>query len=55
MKDNWNAFVNDQINLQTKDSGQLNGLTFAVKDVYGIKDYTESCGESGLVSNTSLC
>ena len=44
MKDNWNAFVNDQINLQTKDSGQLNGLTFAVKDVYGIKDYTNHAG-----------
>ena len=44
MKHNWNAFVKDDMNIQPTDSGMLNGLTFAVKDVFEITDYTNHAG-----------
>lgn len=44
MKDNWNAFVNDHVNIQPTNSGKLSELTFAVKDVFAIKGFTNCAG-----------
>ena len=44
MEDHWHAFVNDDLNIHPTDSGKLSGLTFAVKDVYEVKDYTNHAG-----------
>lgn len=44
MLDNWNAFVNDHLDINPSGSGILNGLTFAVKDVFEIKDYRNTAG-----------
>ncbi|MCQ6275004.1 amidase [Bacillus sp. V3B] len=44
MKDNWNAFVKDNLDVSSMGSGKLNGLTFAVKDVFEVKDYTNTAG-----------
>jgi amidase len=42
MKDQWGAFCNDRICLDPKAKGPLSGMTFAVKDVFGIEGYV--CG-----------
>ncbi|MCM3599856.1 amidase [Robertmurraya korlensis] len=44
MDDKWNAFMNDHLNIQQTESGQLKGLSFGVKDVFEIKDYRNSAG-----------
>lgn len=44
MKDNWNAFIHDQLNIEPTSSGKLTGLKFAVKDVYEIKNYSNHAG-----------
>src|SRR3954464_4443341 len=44
MKDNWNVFVNDTLKVNPTGSGKLNGSTFAVKDVFEIKDCTNTAG-----------
>lgn len=44
MKDHWNAFVDSNLNIKPLGVGPLNGLTFAVKDVFEIKDYANTAG-----------
>ncbi|WP_332691705.1 amidase [Halalkalibacter lacteus] len=44
MKDNYNAFVDEDIIVEPLKSGDLSGLTFAVKDVFHIKGVTSSAG-----------
>lgn len=44
MKNQWNAFMDDQLNIVPTAAGKLNGRTFAVKDVFDIKDYLASAG-----------
>jgi amidase len=44
MDDNWNAFINDHLNIKQTESGPLKGLSFGVKDVFDIKGYRSSAG-----------
>lgn len=44
MKDKWNAFVDEEVSIESIGSGRLNGLTFAVKDVFAIQGYTNGAG-----------
>lgn len=44
MEDNWNSFVKEDLNVGSTGSGTLNGLTFAVKDVFELKDYKNTAG-----------
>lgn len=44
MNDKWNAFVDEQVSMEATGSGRLNGLTFAVKDVFAIQGYTNGAG-----------
>lgn len=44
MNDKWNAFVDEQVSIEATGSGRLNGLTFAVKDVFAIQGYTNGAG-----------
>jgi amidase len=44
MRDKWKAFINDELNIRGTESGHLKGLSFAVKDVFDIKDYKSSAG-----------
>ncbi|MFC0471120.1 amidase [Halalkalibacter kiskunsagensis] len=44
MKDRYNAFINEDIIVKPLKSGDLLGLTFAVKDVFHIKGVTASAG-----------
>lgn len=44
MIDKWNAFVNKELNIEPTGTGVLNGLTFAVKDVFNIRGYTSGAG-----------
>ncbi|MGQ3477620.1 amidase [Paenibacillus sp. TY11] len=44
MNDIWNAFVDGNLNIKSTGSGELDGLTFAVKDVYAIESYTSGAG-----------
>lgn len=44
MKDKWNAFVDEEVSIESVGSGRLNGLTFAVKDVFAIQGYTNGAG-----------
>jgi amidase len=44
LRDKWNAFINDELSIRGTESGQLKGLSFAVKDVFDIKDYKSSAG-----------
>ncbi|GAA3320760.1 hypothetical protein GCM10020331_033070 [Ectobacillus funiculus] len=44
MNDQWNAFVDGDINIEATGAGRLNGLTFAVKDVFAIQGYTNGAG-----------
>lgn len=44
MNDKWNAFVNKELNIEPTGSGRLNGLMFAVKDVFEIQGYTSKAG-----------
>lgn len=41
---NYGAFINEEIQLKPLSSGCLNGLKFAVKDVYKIKGYRNTAG-----------
>ncbi|MGN7398189.1 amidase [Peribacillus frigoritolerans] len=42
MKDNWNAYVNGDLEIEPTGVGVLNNLTFAIKDVFAIEGYR--CG-----------
>ncbi|OLS40678.1 amidase [Bacillus sp. MRMR6] len=44
MSDNWNAFMSSDLNIRITDTGRLNGRTFAVKDVFEIKNVLSSAG-----------
>ena len=44
MTDQWNAFIKKDLEIEPLESGRLNGMTFAVKDVFAIKDYTNTAG-----------
>jgi len=44
LRENWNAFMNGQLNIAPAGSGVLDGQTFAVKDVFAIKQYKNSAG-----------
>ncbi|MEH7416788.1 amidase [Neobacillus drentensis] len=44
MKDLWNAFMYEQLNISPTGTGRLNGRTFAVKDVFDLKNYHASAG-----------
>ncbi|MFP3124914.1 amidase [Ectobacillus funiculus] len=44
MNDQWNAFVDEDINIEATGAGRLNGLSFAVKDVFAIQGYTNGAG-----------
>lgn len=44
LKDRWNAFVDKDLVVEPIGIGRLNGLTFAVKDVFAIKGYTSGAG-----------
>lgn len=44
MKDKWNAFVDADLVLEPTRSGQLDGLSFTVKDVFAIQGYTNRAG-----------
>jgi amidase len=44
MIDNWNAFMNDDLNIRVTDKGRLFGRTFAVKDVFEIQNIRNSAG-----------
>ncbi|PLS08638.1 amidase [Neobacillus cucumis] len=42
--EHWNAFRDNHLNINPTGSGRLNGLTFAVKDVFALKNYVSSAG-----------
>ncbi|MBY0095768.1 amidase [Mesobacillus maritimus] len=44
MADRWNAFVKQNLVLEPTGRGSLDGLTFAVKDVFEIQDYKNTAG-----------
>ncbi|MBD0383967.1 amidase [Paenibacillus sedimenti] len=44
MINKWNAFVDENLNIKSTESGRLNGLTFAVKDVFAIQGYRSGAG-----------
>ncbi|MEK5108869.1 amidase [Cytobacillus sp. FSL K6-0129] len=44
MKENASAFVKDNLILEPTGSGPLNGLTFAIKDVFEIENYKNTAG-----------
>jgi len=44
MNDNWKAFKNNHLKMSPTGSGILNGRTFAVKDVFALKNYCTSAG-----------
>ncbi|WP_226000050.1 amidase [Paenibacillus sp. BJ-4] len=43
MKDQWNAVVN-QVTVEPTGQGTLSGLSFMVKDVFAVRDYTNGAG-----------
>ncbi|WP_462413242.1 amidase [Neobacillus sp. Marseille-QA0830] len=44
MRDNWGAFINGELNISPTAFGSLKGLSFAVKDVFEIKNICNSAG-----------
>ncbi|WP_149094000.1 amidase [Paenibacillus terrae] len=44
MKDQWNAVVNHQVTVEPTGQGTLSGLSFMVKDVFAVRDYTNGAG-----------
>ncbi|MBE3554528.1 MAG: amidase [Thermicanus sp.] len=44
MSADWNAFVQEDVIIEPYKDGRLRGLTFAVKDVFAIKGYTNGAG-----------
>ncbi|KAA9028576.1 amidase [Niallia endozanthoxylica] len=44
MKDNWNAFITKDFILEPTGTGVLDGLTFAIKDVFDIQGYKSTAG-----------
>jgi len=44
LKDKWNAFVTKNLILEPTGIGVLDGLTFAIKDVFDIQDYKNTAG-----------
>lgn len=44
MNDKWSAFVDKDLVIEPTVSGQLDGLTFVVKDVIAIRGYTSGAG-----------
>jgi amidase len=44
LNDKWSALVDKDLVIEPTASGQLDGLTFAVKDVIAIREYTSGAG-----------
>jgi amidase len=44
MEKDWGAFVSKDVVLEPTGMGRLQGMSFAVKDVFGIKGYTSGAG-----------
>ncbi len=44
LTDKWNAFVEEKIIVEPTGSGRLDGITFAVKDVFSIAGYRNHAG-----------
>jgi amidase len=44
MKKDYGAFIEDQMNLAPTGNGDLRGRSFAVKDIFAIKDHVSSAG-----------
>lgn len=44
MREHYNAFMNDHLNISPTGAGSLNDRKFAVKDVFEIKNYQASAG-----------
>ncbi|WP_338448561.1 amidase [Niallia oryzisoli] len=54
MKDNWNAFIKKDLILEPTGTGALDGLTFAVKDVFEIQNYKNTAGNPDWYRTHSL-
>jgi amidase len=50
MKQDWGAFVSKDVVLEPTGMGKLQGMSFAVKDVFGIKGYTSGAGNPDWLS-----
>jgi amidase len=44
MSDHWNAYVREDFEIQPTGEGRLQGLNFAVKDVFAIQGWTNTSG-----------
>ncbi len=44
MEDRWNAFMAPELTVSPIENGKLNGLSFAVKDVFAVKGHTNAAG-----------
>lgn len=44
MKQNWNAYANEQVTAESMADGALSGKNFAVKDIFDIAGHTSSAG-----------
>lgn len=44
MPDPWNAYIKEDLELEPSGEGRLSGLTFAVKDVFAVKGWTNTSG-----------
>ncbi|NBD23828.1 amidase [Paenibacillus glycinis] len=44
MADQWHAYVNEEFRIDPAGSGVLQGLSFAVKDVFGLAGWTNTAG-----------
>lgn len=54
LKDNWNAFIKKDLILEPTGTGALDGLTFAVKDVFEIQNYKNTAGNPDWYRTHSL-
>jgi amidase len=50
MKKDWGAFVSKDVVLEPTGMGKLQGMSFAVKDVFGIKGYSSGAGNPDWLS-----
>ena len=44
MKDEWNAWIREDVRLNAAGEGKLSGYTFAVKDVFSVRGHISSAG-----------
>ncbi|WP_068693540.1 amidase [Paenibacillus yonginensis] len=42
--DQWNAYIQKDLNIQPQSGGRLEGLSFAVKDVFAVKGHRNAAG-----------